>query len=451
MIKKGEEVKNIILILNGIAFMLTFSIVIFPNKWMLSVLTGENEVAFPIIWIVYVSFSFLTAGITFSWLIKKVNTKNNIIFQTIPINNKNHVLVKLNNQKNEIYNTLQEIAVEMGISIQLFQSIPIDDEVLIECRIDNRETLYKSKVSFLKIHIYTLPFHRYDILINLDIYTNNYQKTFKQVVYFDRNEITEVLKIMTSDSGKINYHAQCSNSIRYTNHIEDKYNKDENIAVLAIPPLIKRLIFGKEPIYKVTMGKPNEEPRLLIPFDSWQTLVSDIGNEKYKIIEEIQEKFNAIIDRESNLKIFKEDISYWGINGKEEKEQLVCIFNRSYVFINIYDYGKDLYIGWNANLNYGTWEEYKVTEGYTNGYLKNIDLFSVQVGWKEVNEYDLSDANFLLETVHSNITQIVKRIIKEREIDQEIDFSIVRESRKDALNAKKPKEDKKKNKFRRLS
>jgi len=413
-----------------------------------------NIILEPIIIIISLFFILSLFGDSIVRKIKYVLKNNNEIqgIQTIPINDKNHVLLKLKKQKNEIYNILQEVASEMGIFIQLYQSTPIEDEVLIECRINNSESLYKNKASYIKIHIYTLPFHRYDILINLDIYTNNYKKKFERVVYFDKNEISQILEIMTNESGKINYHAQCSNSIRYINHIKDKYRRNDDIyPFLYIFLFLKRFIFGKEPLYKVTMGKPNQEPRLLMPFDSWQTLVSEISNEKNNIIKEIQEKLKIIIHKESNLRIFKESISYWGVNGKDEREQLVCIFNRSYVFIHIYDYGDDLYIGWNAKLNYGVWEEYKIAEGYTDGYLKNINLFGVKVGWNEINEYDLSDANFLLETVHSYVIQIIKRIMKEKKIDQEIDFSIVRESRKDALKAEKPKEDKKKSKFKRLS
>lgn len=199
-----------------------------------------------------------------------------------------------------------------------------------------------------------------------------------------------------------------------------------------------------------TLYKPTYEPRSFIKLDSWQTVIVDIGKEKDNIINQLANKLSTLKIEEGNFQVKKEKIWYWGINGKEEREQLACIFNRGYVFVHIYAYGEDLYVGWDANLNYATWEEYYVTNGYTNGKIKNIELYSVQPTWKEVNEYDLDDTKFLLETVHSYITQILKRTMKENEIDQEIDFTIVRESRKDALNAEKPKEDRR-SKFKRLS
>ncbi len=65
--------KNIILIMNAIVLMLTLSIVILPNMWMISVVGGADGlkgVAFPVIWTVYAVSVFVTAGFTFSWLIK---------------------------------------------------------------------------------------------------------------------------------------------------------------------------------------------------------------------------------------------------------------------------------------------------------------------------------------------------------------------------------------------
>ena len=65
--------KNIILIMNAIVLMLTLSIVVLPNLWMISVVGGEEGlkgIVFPVIWTVYTVSVFITAGFTFSWLIR---------------------------------------------------------------------------------------------------------------------------------------------------------------------------------------------------------------------------------------------------------------------------------------------------------------------------------------------------------------------------------------------
>jgi len=66
--------KNLILILNAIVLILTISIVIMPNMWMVSVVSGTDGlkgISFPIIWTVYAVTVFISTGITFSWLIKR--------------------------------------------------------------------------------------------------------------------------------------------------------------------------------------------------------------------------------------------------------------------------------------------------------------------------------------------------------------------------------------------
>jgi len=65
--------KNIILTMNAIVLMLTLSIVILPKFWIISIVGGADGIkgiAFPVMWTVYVVSVFVTAGFTFSWLIR---------------------------------------------------------------------------------------------------------------------------------------------------------------------------------------------------------------------------------------------------------------------------------------------------------------------------------------------------------------------------------------------
>jgi len=395
----------------------------------------------------------------FAW-IRKREDKESEFLRIIPKNDKDNVLIKLNKKKDEVYNDIQEVALDKNISIELYKSSSIDTQTWVAFSVKNSDSNneYKSKDSNIFISILSLPFHTYDTYLNIELNTSNYHKRFENIIKFDKEDIEKILTIMTSSRGKIKYEPK-----RFTfsfilfwrpiNEVIDQYREKNGIFTNLQSTFhsIFTLFNGRDPIYKITMGKPSYEPRSLIKLDSWQTVINSIGAEKDEIFNELKDKFDSLNIKGDNLKINKERIYYWGINGKEEREQLVCIFNRGYVFLHIYTYGDDLYIGWDAHLNYGTWEEYKVADGYTDGFIQNIELYSIRPTWKEVNEYDLDDTNFLLEIVHSNITQIVKRIMKEKKIDQEIDFSIVRESRTDALKAEKPKEDKKKSKFKRLS
>ena len=65
--------KNILLVLNASVLMMTLSILILPQVWMISVVGGADGltgISFPVIWTVYLVTVFVTVGVTFSWLIR---------------------------------------------------------------------------------------------------------------------------------------------------------------------------------------------------------------------------------------------------------------------------------------------------------------------------------------------------------------------------------------------
>jgi hypothetical protein len=65
--------KNLILILNAIVLIMTLSIVVMPHLWTVSVVSdaeGLKGIAFPLIWTIYAVSVFITAGVTFSWLVR---------------------------------------------------------------------------------------------------------------------------------------------------------------------------------------------------------------------------------------------------------------------------------------------------------------------------------------------------------------------------------------------
>jgi hypothetical protein len=66
--------KNILLILQAGVLIMTLSIVVMPNLWMVSVVSGAEGlkgVSFPLIWTVYAVLVFFTSAFTFSWLVKR--------------------------------------------------------------------------------------------------------------------------------------------------------------------------------------------------------------------------------------------------------------------------------------------------------------------------------------------------------------------------------------------
>jgi len=66
--------KNLILILNAIVLVMTLSIVVMPHLWTVSVVSdaeGLKGIAFPLIWTIYAVSVFISAGVTFSWLVRR--------------------------------------------------------------------------------------------------------------------------------------------------------------------------------------------------------------------------------------------------------------------------------------------------------------------------------------------------------------------------------------------
>ena len=85
---------------------------------------------------------------------------------------------------------------------------------------------------------------------------------------------------------------------------------------------------------------------------------------------------------------------------------------------------------------------------------ENVVAKRVVAGFHQLNEYDISDSNFLTEWLHEIVSREIKLNMAEHKIDQEIDFTIQRESRKDALNKPGDRETnvkKKVNRFKRLA
>lgn len=192
-------------------------------------------------------------------------------------------------------------------------------------------------------------------------------------------------------------------------------------------------------------GKPLAEPRVLSYLDAWQTVVFNAGDTADDIRSRLFATFqDGSADR---FTCATERIWYWGLEGKTERDQMVLRYNRGIVFCQVHRYGSDLYVGWDAHLNLGAWTEKVLRSGVDKETGKRIRLMTVERAVQSSNEYDLVDLNCLLEWTHARLSNVLRNYLKEREIDQEIDFAIIRGSRQDAT-ARSEKEPSRKRLFR---
>lgn len=172
---------------------------------------------------------------------------------------------------------------------------------------------------------------------------------------------------------------------------------------------------------------PDVEPRILRLVDSWQVLIGDLGGDWNEVqLDFFSRVRNAQLPK---LRHRVEKLWYHSPRGIEEREQIVIEHGRAMLFVHIYRYGDDLYAGWDAHLNRGAWAETRVAYGIDRGLAKPTSVNSLTSGSLPNSEYDLVDANTLIEWTHLQITQVLKHFMALRNIDQEIDFKIQRGQR----------------------
>ena len=175
-------------------------------------------------------------------------------------------------------------------------------------------------------------------------------------------------------------------------------------------------------------GRPEAEPRILLRMDSWQALLIGLGAERDAVHDAVVAELKANAD--ASWSIADERIWYWGVDGKEERQQTVVSFRSALAFMHFNAYGNDLYVAWDAHINRGTWTEKPVGKGTSAETGALCEVHTIAPAQRTaVSEYDVSDANCVLERVHAVITRVLRRKLAEHRLDQEIDFTIVREQR----------------------
>lgn len=177
----------------------------------------------------------------------------------------------------------------------------------------------------------------------------------------------------------------------------------------------------------------------MVRLDSWQTLVTELGQEAAAVKEALRAALAPI--QQEGARFSDERIWYRGVDGKEEREQFVVVFRRAIAFLQVYPYGRDLYVGWDAHVNCGTWVEKPVGRGHDPATGEPCQFTTIRSGWNVPNEYDITDANCLIEWVHAATTRVLRRMLAEHRIDQEIDFHILRGERQGIAGRAEPAKD----------
>ncbi len=187
------------------------------------------------------------------------------------------------------------------------------------------------------------------------------------------------------------------------------------------------------------IDQPTRAPRNLVLVDSWHAVVAGLGRSEIGAVGRLQ----ACIEQEADAELLCEHEVYGTRtpNGFEERERLVVTKGQAVVHVHLTPFHEDLFVGWNAFLNWAKWDETQaLARRVDQGQL--TEFRSLRQGLYVPNQFDLIDLNSLGEFVHRRLVVELKALLREQEIDQEIDFRVIRGDRESALDEKRhaPKE-----------
>lgn len=189
-------------------------------------------------------------------------------------------------------------------------------------------------------------------------------------------------------------------------------------------------------IVEVVPIQPLRTPRREFRIDSWHVSVPGAGQqfEQFK-----QRLHNAIKTKESSIEMDLELHQRFTPRGYEERERLVLTRGQTTLHVHIYPFATDAFVGWESYLNWNCWAETNpVSTTIKDG--KKLNYRSLTVGGYIPTDFDLIEADVLAETTHRIIVDEIKSFLKEKEIEAELDFKIIRGDRTNAL--KEGKDDK---------
>ena len=179
------------------------------------------------------------------------------------------------------------------------------------------------------------------------------------------------------------------------------------------------------------IDRPTIPPRYLIRLDSWHAVIPELG----PVVDEVKQRFVGKLEafRPSGVITETERYGFRSPNGYDERDRLVITKGQGVAHLHIYRFGGDVFVGWDSYINWAQWAETRpVSARLAGGRL--TEYRGLEPGLYVPNEYDLIDLNSLIEIVHRCVTDVLKAMMEEHKIDQEVDFNIIRGDRDNALD-----------------
>lgn len=217
---------------------------------------------------------------------------------------------------------------------------------------------------------------------------------------------------------------------------EAYYGEQVNFALLllfaaAALLVIAAIIVARRRYAISVIDRPTVSPRHLLRLDGWHAVVPDLGAVGENLRRKIIARLEAL--RGSGILTEVERYGYRTPNGFDERDRIVVSKEQSVAHIHLYQFGTELFVGWDSYINWACWQETGPISARRQGTL-SVEYRSLQSAIYVPNQFDLIDVDSLTEVVHRHVTMIIKAAMEEYKIDQEIDFTIVRGDRDSALD-----------------
>jgi hypothetical protein len=376
----------------------------------------------------------------------------------------NTVWGRAEKHRDELYDAFSEAVAQEGFQALLLKSDPFvyPPWVKVTCWVPQERRGYTERVGSI-ITIEARPYHRSEFEYTVTYTEKDHDKTISRVVPFAPATAKQIVRFLLHRGPKPDFERfrMAAWQLWRTENKVEALSKDwlaisglvlmaggivamtsaAALGVAAVLFALAAIALGvflawkarKTPLVVRTESKPQAQPRRLSRVDSLQTVLFGAGGQATRFREQFLEQLKS--RPTEGFRYAVEKVWYWGLDGKEEREQIVLSTGRAIVFCQIYQYGADLYAGWDGHVNYGQWVEQAIARGFDAQMSKPVSISTVVPGSQSISEYDLIDLSCLMEWAHAQFVRLCKQLIQELKIDQEIDFKILRGERQGLTNA----------------
>lgn len=176
--------------------------------------------------------------------------------------------------------------------------------------------------------------------------------------------------------------------------------------------------------------RPGVSPRSLVFLDSWQTSLPGVGAVFDELVARVE---SALRTLDPAIILHWEVYQFRTPYSFGERRRLTLTKDQAVIHVHLYPFTEDAFVGWDGFLNAACWAEtVPVSQSVSDG--KRVEFRSLTVGSYQPTSVDLVELNALSELVHRRMTNAIKMFVKEKAIEADIDFAIIRGDRSAAID-----------------